>query len=80
MRRYRFSDLQDAGQGQHFLSGLMQGARLYKGSVSYHLPNKVTHDVERPIWKQMKRRFACCREAVGSRSTECANRFAEAIS
>ena len=48
MRRYRFSDLQDAGPGQHFLVGLMRGAKLYKGSVSYHPPNKVTHDEERP--------------------------------
>src|SRR5579871_3182128 len=48
MRRYRFAELQNAGQGQHFLTGLLSGARLYKGSVSYHPPNKVTHDEERP--------------------------------
>lgn len=48
MRRYRFSDLNNAGSGQHFLRGLLSGARLYKGGLSFHPPNKVTHDEERP--------------------------------
>ena len=48
MRRYRFSDLQDAGPGQHFLHDLLAGKRLYTGGVSFHPPNKITHDEERP--------------------------------
>lgn len=48
VRRYRFSDLQDAGTGQHFLHRLLSGARLYTGGVSFHPPNRITHDAERP--------------------------------
>jgi len=48
MKRYRMSDLGEAALGQHFLASLVDGKRLYHGGLSFHPPDKVTHDEERP--------------------------------
>ncbi len=77
MRRYRFADLSEAGPEQHFLHGLLSGARLYTGGLSFHPPAKVTHDEERPHVERDEEAFCLLQghgwiEINGVRETVCA--------
>ena len=48
MRKLTFSDLKSTPDGGHFLTGIMEGKRLYHGGLSFHAPGTVTHDEHRP--------------------------------
>lgn len=48
MKRYRFSDLGSTG-GNHVAFGLIPGARLSMGGLSFHPPGHRTHDDGRHV-------------------------------
>ena len=48
MKRFRVDDLASTPLSGHILDGILDGARLYKGGVSFHEPGHVSHRDERP--------------------------------
>jgi len=58
MKKYSLFNLKDTG-GQHFLAGIMKGARLHHGGLHFYSPGEYSHPEGRHVHEDSEEVFVC---------------------